>query len=132
MYGQTMPATINPMMGGIPPQPPPQQAPPQQPPPQQQESGTNTTLLSETRQQTTEVRLELTKLTTKIEDMANKIDKLREEGGTGGGALMSRGTSPNMETSVLLHNIQRIIQVSYYVCGCIRGTSHVLYRKMNT
>ena len=47
--------------------------PPAQAPPPAQESSTNTTLLSETRQQTTEVRLELTKLTTKIEEMGNKV-----------------------------------------------------------
>ena len=44
-----------------------------QAPPPAPESSTNTTLLSETRQQTTEVRLELTKLTTKIEEMGSKV-----------------------------------------------------------
>lgn len=102
-YGTTVfPQTMAPH-----PPPPP---PPTQPP---QESSTNTTLLSETRQQTTEVRLEIQKISSKVDDIASKIDKLKEEGGSvGGGALMSRGPTPTMETSVLLHNIQRMVQVS--------------------
>ena len=52
------------------------QPPPPAPPPVQ-ESSTNTTLLSETRQQTTEVRLELTKLTTKMDEMSSKVCLLR-------------------------------------------------------
>ena len=42
-----------------------------------------------------------------------QLDKLREEGvstGGGGGSLMSRN-APNMEATVLLHNVQRVIQV---------------------
>ena len=40
-----------------------------------------------------------------------QLDKMREEGGSGGMALTSRGgPTPSMEASVLLHNIQRIIQ----------------------
>lgn len=53
-----------------PPPPPPPPAPaPQQP----KEDSTNTALLSETRHQTTEVRMELTKLTSKIEDISGKV-----------------------------------------------------------
>ena len=101
-YGTTVfPGTVAP-----PPQPPP-------PPAASQEStNTNTTLLSETRQQTTEVRLEIQKITSKVDDIASKIDKMREEGmAAGGGVMMSRGPTPAMETSVLLHNIQRMVQV---------------------
>ncbi len=94
-----------------PPQPtPPPPAP--SPAPPTQDSSMNTTLLSETRQQTTEVRLEIQKISSKVEDIANKIDRMREEGGTGSGSLISsRGSAPTMETSVLLHNIQRMVQV---------------------
>ena len=44
-----------------------------------------------------------------------QLDKLREEGsGPGGGALVpSSRHTPNMEATVLLHNIQRIMQASY-------------------
>lgn len=101
MYGQPIPP---PAMA------PPPPAPPTQPP--SQDSSTNTTLLSETRQQTTEVRLELAKLVSKIEDISGKIDKLKEEGAGGmGGAMVSRSSTPSMEATVLLHNIQRIMQV---------------------
>ena len=45
---------------------------------------------------------------------STQLDRLREEGiGTGGGggsSLMSRN-APNMEATVLLHNVQRVIQV---------------------
>ena len=112
IYGQPIPTMAPP-----PPMVPPTAMAPPPPPVQQTDTGTNTTLLSETRQNTTEVRLELAKLTSKIDDMSNKIDKIREEGGgpVGGGALTSRGgPTPSMETSVLLHNIQRIIQVCRY------------------
>ncbi len=92
--------------------PPPQPTPPPPPPASQESTNTNTALLSETRQQTTEVRLEIQKITSKVEDIASKIDKMREEGGAaGGGAMMSYGPKPTMETSVLLHNIQRMVQV---------------------
>ena len=94
--------------------PPPQPAPPPPAPPTQ-DNNTNTTLLSETRQQTTEVRLEIQKISSKVDDIASKIDRMREEGGTAGsGSLVSRGSAPTMETSVLLHNIQRMVQVCYY------------------
>ena len=109
-YGTTIfPQTM------IPPPLIPQPGPPPPPPSQPQESSTNTTLLSETRQQTTEVRLEIQKITSKIDDIASKIDKMKEDGG--GMALTTRGSTPTMETSVLLHNIQRVVQVSG--CGLV-------------
>lgn len=123
-----------PTPGGYPqPPPPPQPAPP--PPaaqPSQESSSTNTTLLSETRQQTTEVRLEIQKISSKVEEISGKIDKLREEGtSSGSGMMVSRGATPTMETSVLLHNIQRIIQVCViYVIELIEYDC--VCRKMNT
>ena len=124
MYGQPIPPP------GMAPPPAPPPAPPQQ---QDSSSGTNTTLLSETRHQTTEVRLELAKLVSKVEDISGKIDKMREEGADSGlsGALASRGPSPSMEATVLLHNIQRIIQVSSVTIVTDYVHVHVLCRIMN-
>ncbi|XP_052221939.1 FK506-binding protein 15-like isoform X2 [Dreissena polymorpha] len=65
--------------------------------------GTDMMLLSETRQQHTDVRLSLSKVSDKVDQVLQKLD----HGAThpsGGGLL------PNMETSVLLHNITRIVQ----------------------
>ncbi len=59
------------------------------------------------------MRLEVSKISTKLDDVVSKLDKLREEGpqGAGSSALARKGsTSPNMEATVLLHNFQRIIQ----------------------
>ena len=61
------------------------------------------------------MRVEITKLTGKIDEISNKLDKIREEGvASGGSSVAMRGPSPNMEAAVLLHNFQRIIQVSMY------------------
>ena len=114
-YGAPQPPGYQPP-GGMYQQPPPPAPPaqPQAPPPQ--ESSSTTTLLSETRREQTEVRVEITKLTGKIDEISNKLDKLREEGAAGGSSALSlRGPSPNMEAAVLLHNFQRIIQVSTYI-----------------
>jgi FK506-binding protein 15 len=110
-YAQQTPTSYN--IYGQPIVTPPVAPPPAPPPapPTADTSSSNTVLLSETKHQTTEVRLEMSKLVSKIEDISGKIDKLREEGSGMGGALVSRGPTPTMETSVLLHNIQRIIQV---------------------
>ena len=118
-YGAPQPPGGYQAPGGMYQQPPPPPPPAQtQAPASQEASSTNTTLLSETRREQTEVRVEITKLTGKIDEISNKLDKLREEGaaaggGVGGGSSLAlRGPSPNMEAAVLLHNFQRIIQVS--------------------
>lgn len=57
--------------------------------------------------------MEVSKISTKIDDIITKIDKLREEGVAGSeSALVRKGSSPapNMEAAVLLHNFQRMIQ----------------------
>ncbi|XP_052789453.1 FK506-binding protein 15-like isoform X2 [Mya arenaria] len=64
--------------------------------------GTDMMLLSETRQQNTEVRLSLSKVSDKLDNVIQKLDHGQSQGGT---AMM-----PNMETSVLLHNVTRIVQ----------------------
>ena len=51
-----------------------------------------------------------------------QVDKLREEGVGDMAVMRMRGTSPNMEAGVLLHNIQRIIQV-----GVVTGLTHDLW-----
>ena len=108
-----------PGVGGVYPQmqPPAPPAPTPSPAPSQtqESSSANTTLLSETRREQTEVRLEVSKITTKLDDVLSRLDKLRDEGVAGGGgssALALKGSSaaPNMEATVLLHNFQRIIQ----------------------
>ena len=107
-YQQPMPGVYQ----QPPPPPPPAPAPAPTLAPASQDSSTNTTLLSETRREQTEVRLEIGKLSNKLEDISSKLDKLREEGGVGmGSAVAVKDPSPNMEAVVLLHNFQRIIQV---------------------
>ena len=124
-YGAPQPPGGYQTPGGMYQQPPPPPPPAQtQAPPTQESSSTNTTLLSETRREQTEVRVEITKLTGKIDEISNKLDKLREEGaagGVGGGSSLAlRGPSPNMEAGVLLHNFQRIIQVrKQQYCTCM-------------
>ena len=61
--------------------------------------------------------MEVSKITTKIDDIISKLDKMREEGispGTGT-ALAVKGPAPNMEAAVLLHNFQRLIQESEHL-----------------
>ncbi|XP_060552351.1 FK506-binding protein 15-like [Ruditapes philippinarum] len=65
--------------------------------------GTDMMLLSETRQQNTEVRLSLSKMSDKMDQVIQKIDHANSQ--NSGTAML-----PNMETSVLLHNITRIVQ----------------------
>ncbi|XP_053379992.1 FK506-binding protein 15-like isoform X2 [Mercenaria mercenaria] len=65
--------------------------------------GTDMMLLSETRQQNTEVRLSLSKMSDKVDQVLQKIDQAHSQ--TSGTAML-----PNMETSLLLHNITRIVQ----------------------
>lgn len=108
----------NSMMGGYPqPPPPPAPTPPAPAPSPHLDTTTNTTLLSETRREQTEVRLEVSKLTSKMDEISGKLDKIREDvGGGGGGTVALRDrVSPNMEAAVLLHNFQRIIQVRVVV-----------------
>ena len=64
------------------------------------------------------MRLEIGKISTKLDDMTSKLDRLREESqsGIGSSALMIKGSStPNMEAVVLLHNFQRVIQDSEHL-----------------
>ncbi|XP_070532275.1 FK506-binding protein 15-like isoform X2 [Ptychodera flava] len=104
MYGQPpMQQPIPPVSqyGAIYPQP--------QPPPQQTSVSDITTpvLLSETRQQQTEIRLAIGKVTDKIESLSAKIDHMHVQGSQ---SLAIPGGDTKMESSVVIQNIQRIVQ----------------------
>nr|XP_004558647.2 FK506-binding protein 15 isoform X4 [Maylandia zebra] len=62
-------------------------------------------LMTEARQHNTEIRLAVGKVGDKVDQLASKIDDLQKQGG------LSTGLSTvSMETSMILHNIQRIVQ----------------------
>ncbi|KAL5012698.1 hypothetical protein ScPMuIL_011249 [Solemya velum] len=64
-------------------------------------------LLSETRQQNTEVRLSLGKVSDKMDRIMEKIEHLESHNMN---QLALQPSAPTMETSVLLFNIQRLVQ----------------------
>nr|XP_006817309.1 PREDICTED: FK506-binding protein 15-like [Saccoglossus kowalevskii] len=83
---------------------------PQSQPPQQQPVGSDMTtpmLLSETRQQQTEIRLAIGKLQDKIETVSSKIDHMHVQGSQ---SVAVSGQQGNMESGILMQNIQRIVQ----------------------
>uniref|UniRef100_H3CCZ0 peptidylprolyl isomerase n=1 Tax=Tetraodon nigroviridis TaxID=99883 RepID=H3CCZ0_TETNG len=62
-------------------------------------------LMTEARQQNTEIRLSIGKVADKVDQLTSKIDGLQKQ------ASLSVGVSSMpMETSVILHNIQRMVQ----------------------
>ncbi|XP_064210415.1 FK506-binding protein 15 isoform X2 [Anguilla rostrata] len=62
-------------------------------------------LMTEARQHNTEVRMAVGKVTDKVDQLASKVDDLQKQGG------LSLGLSNvSMETAMIMHNIQRIIQ----------------------
>ncbi|XP_076587173.1 FK506-binding protein 15 isoform X2 [Chaetodon auriga] len=62
-------------------------------------------LMTEARQHNTEIRLSVTKVADKVDQLASKIDDLQRQGS------LSMGVSNMpMETSMIMHNIQRIVQ----------------------
>ncbi|XP_041368693.1 FK506-binding protein 15-like isoform X1 [Gigantopelta aegis] len=65
-------------------------------------------LLSETRQQNTEVRLSVSKMADKVDKILEKVDHMSYHGP--GSALTQTSLAPTMETGVLLQNITRIVQ----------------------
>ncbi|XP_069022255.1 FK506-binding protein 15 isoform X2 [Embiotoca jacksoni] len=62
-------------------------------------------LMTEARQHNTEIRLAVGKVADKVDQLASKIDDLQRQGGNS----MSV-SSMTMETSMIMHNIQRIVQ----------------------
>ncbi|CAN9512734.1 unnamed protein product [Ophioblennius macclurei] len=62
-------------------------------------------LMTEARQHSTEIRLAVGKVADKVDQLASKMDDLQRQGS------LSMGVSNmSMETSMIMHNIQRIIQ----------------------
>lgn len=62
-------------------------------------------LMTEARQHNTEIRLAVGKVGDKVDQLASKIDDLQKQGS------LSMGVSNmSMETSMIMHNIQRIVQ----------------------
>lgn len=64
-------------------------------------------LLTETRQQNTELRLAVGKMADKVDTVLQKVEHLQTQQS---GALAVQSSAPNMEASVLMHNVQRIVQ----------------------
>ncbi|XP_036954294.1 FK506-binding protein 15 isoform X1 [Acanthopagrus latus] len=62
-------------------------------------------LMTEARQHNTEIRLSVGKVADKVEQLASKIDDLQRQG-----TLSAGVSSMSMETSMIMHNIQRIVQ----------------------
>ncbi|CAH1787108.1 unnamed protein product, partial [Owenia fusiformis] len=85
------------------------QAPPPAPAPSSNSQDPNLpVLLSETRQQNTEVRLSLSKLADKLDRCMEKLEQQQSNQGQ----LALHSNMPGMETAVLVHNIQRLAQES--------------------
>ncbi|XP_059193194.1 FK506-binding protein 15 isoform X2 [Centropristis striata] len=62
-------------------------------------------LMTEARQHNTEIRLSVGKVADKVDQLASKIDDLQRHG-----SLSMGVPSMSMETSMIMHNIQRIVQ----------------------
>ncbi|KAM8887106.1 FK506-binding protein 15 isoform 1-T1 [Spinachia spinachia] len=62
-------------------------------------------LMTEARQHNTEIRLSVGKVADKVEQLASKIDDLQRQGSVSNGV-----PNMSMETSMIMHNIQRIVQ----------------------
>ncbi|XP_060927030.1 FK506-binding protein 15 isoform X1 [Limanda limanda] len=62
-------------------------------------------LMTEARQHNTEIRLSVGKVADKVDQLASKIDDLQRQGSVPMGV-----SSMSMETSMIVHNIQRIVQ----------------------
>lgn len=62
-------------------------------------------LMTEARQHNTEIRLSVGKVADKVDQLASKIDDLQRQG-----SLSMGVSSMTMETSMIMHNIQRIVQ----------------------
>ncbi|XP_062240869.1 FK506-binding protein 15 isoform X2 [Platichthys flesus] len=62
-------------------------------------------LMTEARQHNTEIRLSVGRVADKVDQLASKIDDLQKQGSVPMGV-----SSMSMETSMIVHNIQRIVQ----------------------
>ncbi|MGH0168028.1 UNVERIFIED_CONTAM: hypothetical protein FKN15_062576 [Acipenser sinensis] len=79
---------------------------PAQPMPYQASGEVTSFLMTEARQHNTEIRLAVGKVADKVDQLASKVDDLQKQGGASLGL-----SSVSMETAMIMHNIQRIIQV---------------------
>ncbi|XP_041098600.1 FK506-binding protein 15 isoform X2 [Polyodon spathula] len=78
---------------------------PAQPMPYQASGEVTSFLMTEARQHNTEIRLAVGKVADKVDQLASKVDDLQKQGGASLGL-----SSVSMETAMIMHNIQRIIQ----------------------
>ncbi|KAF3851707.1 hypothetical protein F7725_013479 [Dissostichus mawsoni] len=78
---------------------------PAQPVPYMGSSDVTSFLMTEARQHNTEIRLSVGKVADKVDQLASKIDDLQRHG-----SLSVAVPSLSMETSMIMHNIQRIVQ----------------------
>ncbi|KAG7488889.1 FK506-binding protein 15 isoform X1 [Solea senegalensis] len=68
-------------------------------------SDVNSFLMTEARQHNTEIRLAVGKVTDKVDQLASKIDDLQRQGSLSVGV-----SNMSMETTMIMHSIQRIMQ----------------------
>ncbi|XP_040180262.1 FK506-binding protein 15 isoform X2 [Rana temporaria] len=85
-------------------------APVQQPAPYQASGDVTTFLMTEARQQNTEIRMAISKVVDKIDNLASKVDGLQKESSTGASHLLPGISSITMESAMIMNNIQRIIK----------------------
>ncbi|XP_072287633.1 FK506-binding protein 15 [Pyxicephalus adspersus] len=67
-------------------------------------------LMTEARQQNTEIRLAIGKVVDKIDNLASKVDGLQKQSSAGPSHLLPGISSITMESAMIMNNIQRIIQ----------------------
>ncbi|XP_056628735.1 FK506-binding protein 15 isoform X2 [Triplophysa dalaica] len=73
--------------------------------PYQGSSDVTSFLMTEARQHNTEIRLAVGKVADKLDHLSSKMDDIQKQGG-----LSSGLSNVSMETAMIMHNIQRIIQ----------------------
>ncbi|KAG9472543.1 hypothetical protein GDO78_018830 [Eleutherodactylus coqui] len=85
-------------------------APVQQPATYQASGDVTSFLMTESRQQSTEIRMAIGKVIDKIDNLASKVDNLQKENSAGASHLLPGISSITMESAMIMNNIQRIIQ----------------------
>ncbi|XP_068104091.1 FK506-binding protein 15 [Hyperolius riggenbachi] len=85
-------------------------APVQQPAPYQASGDVTSFLMTEARQQNTEIRMAISKVVDKIDNLASKVDNLQKENTSGSSLLLPGISSITMESAMIMNNIQRIVQ----------------------
>ncbi|XP_044161822.1 FK506-binding protein 15 [Bufo gargarizans] len=67
-------------------------------------------LMTEARQQSTEIRMAIGKVIDKIDNLASRVDNIHKENSAGASHLLPGISSITMESAMIMNNIQRIIQ----------------------